>query len=106
MNNEYRGGHFVPPFEGNCHRCGKETYSFTMSWFSTESICLDCSDEESNHPDFKLAKDVEVAHCKNGNFNYPGIGWPGKDNRVLIDISALYPNTTLPINTILPIEEE
>ena len=98
MNNEYKGGHFAWPFEGNCHRCGKETHSFTMSWFSTESICLDCSDEENNHADIELAKAVELAHVKSGNYNYPGIGWPGKDNRVSLDISALYPPTVLPID--------
>ena len=98
MNQEYEGAKFAPPFEGNCHRCSKETDSFTMSWFSTESICLDCSDEENNHADIKLARAVELAHVKVGNYNYPGIGWPGKDNRVSLDISALYPPTVLPID--------
>ena len=98
MNQEYEGAKFAPPFEGNCHRCSKETDSFTMSWFSTESICLDCSDEENNHADIELAKAVELAHVKSGNYNYPGIGWPGKDNRVSLDISALYPPTVLPID--------
>ena len=98
MNQEYEGAKFAPPFEGNCHRCSKETDSFTMSWFSTESICMECSDEENDHADIKLAKAVEIAHVKAGNYNYPGIGWPGKDNRVSLDISALYPPTVLPID--------
>jgi hypothetical protein len=97
MSQRYEGAEIAPPFKGNCHRCSKETDSFTMSWFSTESICMECSDEENDHADIKLAKDVEIAHVKAGNFNYPGIGWPGKDNRLLIDISALYPSTVLPI---------
>ena len=98
MNQEYEGAKFAPPFEGNCHRCSKETDSFTMSWFSTESICLDCSDEENNHADIELAKAVELAHVKSGNYNYPGIGWPGNGKRVMFDISTLYPPTVLPID--------
>ena len=97
MSQRYEGAEIAPLFEGNCHRCSKETNSFTMSWFSTESICMECSDEENDHADIKLAKDVEIAHVKAGNYNYPGIGWPGKDNRVSLDIYALYPSTVLPI---------
>ena len=101
MTEEYQGAKIAPPFEGICHRCGKETNSFTMSWFSTESICMECSDEENNHPDIKMAKAVESAHVKAGNYNYPGIGWPGKGKRVMIDISSLYPNVLS-----YPIEDE
>ena len=95
MTEEYQGAKVAPPFDGTCHRCEKKTDTFTMSWFSTESICMDCSDEENNHPDIKKAKAVETAHVKAGNYNYPGIGWPGKEKRVMLDISALYPSTVL-----------
>jgi len=62
---------------------------------------MECSDEENNHPDIKMAKAVESAHVKAGNYNYPGVGWPGKGKRVMFDISSLYP-------TVLsyPIEDE
>ena len=95
--NEYQGARiFAPPrinttWDGECQRCGKETNSYTMSWFNTDLICMPCNDEENDHPDIDLAKDVEVAHVKVGNYNFPGIGFPGKDSRVTIDTTALYP---------------
>jgi len=30
----------------NCDRCGKELDARIMSWFTTETICMDCSDIE------------------------------------------------------------
>jgi NMD protein affecting ribosome stability and mRNA decay len=65
-----------------CERCGKETQVTTMSWFSTETICPDCSEAEKNHPDYKLAVETECAACKSGNYNFPGVGWPGASGRV------------------------
>ena len=88
-------------WDGTCQRCGEETNTFTMSWFNTDNICMPCNDKENDHPDIKLAKDVELAHVKAGNFNYPGIGFPGNDSRVTIDLTALYPNTI-----VSPIVEE
>ena len=29
-----------------CDRCGKELEARTMSWFTKETICLDCSKKE------------------------------------------------------------
>lgn len=87
-------------WEGVCQRCGKETNMHTMSWFNTDYICMECNDKEEAHPDIELAKDVEVAHTKAGNFNYPGIGFPGFEGRVTLDITALYPNVGLSYNTI------
>ncbi len=98
MNQEYEGAKIAPPFKGICDRCTKVTASFTMSWFTTEYICMECNDEENDHADIKLAKAVESAHVKAGNYNYPGIGWPGKGKRVMFDISSLYPSTVLPID--------
>ena len=102
MEEKNQGAQVVAPWDGTCQRCGEETNTFTMSWFTTESICMDCSDEENNHPDIKVAKAVESAHVKAGNYNYPGIGWPGNEKRVILDISALYPSTVLSY----PIDEE
>jgi len=30
----------------DCQRCNKELLSRTMSWFTDEVICLDCSEKE------------------------------------------------------------
>lgn len=49
-----------------------------MSMFSTECICMKCSEEEHRHPDYRKAADAEQEAIRNGNHNFPGIGWPGK----------------------------
>jgi len=30
-----------------CDRCGKDLKGFTMSWFTEEAICIDCSEKET-----------------------------------------------------------
>lgn len=60
----------------NCDRCHKPTMSSTMSRFNTEMICLDCEDKERKHPKYKEAQEAELAACKQGNYNFPGIGKP------------------------------
>ena len=66
----------------NCDRCNKELHSFTMSWFNTDNICMDCSKIENNHPDVKFAKEIEGRYVKARDMKYPGIGWPGENGRV------------------------
>lgn len=64
-----------------CERCGKDfkrnnVIVYTTSWFNLEHICIDCRDKERAHPDFKKAKQAELEACKQGNYNFPGIGKP------------------------------
>ena len=59
-----------------CERCGKEVSIFSMSFFSTQNICLDCIKKEENHPNFREAKKIENEHVKAGNYNFEGIGLP------------------------------
>ena len=33
-----------------CDRCTRETNSFTMSRFNTDTICPSCEDKEKAHP--------------------------------------------------------
>ena len=70
------------PWTGCCQRCGRRSDSFTGSWFSTQLICLTCSELEEVHPDFQYAHDVEEAAVRRGDMNFPGVGWPGVDGRV------------------------
>jgi hypothetical protein len=37
----------------NCRRCYNETHIIIMSMFSTENICLNCSQKERNHPSYQ-----------------------------------------------------
>tara|TARA_R100000008_G_scaffold81942_1_gene65667 strand:- start:511 stop:705 length:195 start_codon:yes stop_codon:yes gene_type:complete len=59
-----------------CHRCRKKTNIHTMSYFNEDEICMDCSDKERKHPDFKKARDADQAQIRNGNMNFAGIGKP------------------------------
>jgi hypothetical protein len=63
-------------FGTNCERCGRETRSFSMSYFNTDEICPECEDKERAHPLFEEARAAEHAACKQGNYNFPGIGLP------------------------------
>lgn len=47
-----------------------------MSYFNTDEICLECADRERAHPQFQQARDAELEACKNGDYNYRGIGLP------------------------------
>ncbi len=58
-----------------CERCYKNTLAHTMSIFNTQTICLDCKDEEKTHPDYEKARDAELAAVRSGDHNFPGIGW-------------------------------
>jgi hypothetical protein len=53
-----------------------------MSRFNTQALCMDCLEEERQHPDYQKAMDAELAALRAGNRNFEGIGWPGKDGRV------------------------
>ena len=65
-----------------CERCSKPATMSTMSHFNEDMICLDCEAEEKKHPDYQRACAAELAEVLRGNYNYFGVGWPGKDRRV------------------------
>lgn len=60
--------------EKRCERCGKETLMTIMSMFNTQTICMECKEEETNRPDYDVACQVETDEVKRGNLNFPGIG--------------------------------
>lgn len=59
-----------------CERCQDELHVSTMSKFNTDTICLNCSDREKDHPKYKEAVDADIAACRAGNYNFEGIGCP------------------------------
>ncbi len=56
-----------------CERCLKETTVTTMSYLNTEMICLECDLKEKDHPQYKEAKEAELAEVRKGNYNYKGL---------------------------------
>ena len=65
-----------------CGRCAMPTNITKMSWFNTQDLCDACQKQEEAHPDYGYAKAVENEAVKNGDTNFPGVGWPGIDGRV------------------------
>ena len=45
---------------GQCQRCGKNTSSYIMSWYSECLICLECSDKEQQKADIQDVKDADA----------------------------------------------
>lgn len=65
-----------------CDRCGTPTGVTRMSMFNTQDLCPACVDEERGHPDYDHACKVEGDAVLAGDYNFPGVGWPGRDGRV------------------------
>lgn len=68
--------------DNRCDRCGVPTGITRMSMFNTDVLCPACLDEERGHPDYQHACDVENAAVHRGDYNFPGVGWPGPEGRV------------------------
>lgn len=65
-----------------CDRCLGAMPVYRVSWFDTARLCQACQAEEEAHPDFQYARDVEHQAVRDGDTNFPGVGWPGRDGRV------------------------
>jgi len=48
-----------------------------MSKFDTALICMECDDKERQHPDYERATQAERKAIEAGDYNFPGIGFPG-----------------------------
>jgi hypothetical protein len=63
-----------------CPRCGVDLHhGYTMSWFTTEEICLDCKEEERGYPNYAKERPEERASLDRGERNFPGIGLAPED---------------------------
>lgn len=56
-----------------CDRCHNETDITTMSYLNTDTLCMECKEEEKHHPRYKEAKEAELKAVQSGNMNYPGL---------------------------------
>ena len=57
-----------------CERCNKETFAVIMSYFNTQSICLDCEKEEQASSRYEEARKAENEAVRQGDYNFRGIG--------------------------------
>ena len=63
----------------NCDRCRKPLNGIrTMSMYNTDCLCMDCIEAERKRPDYKTAVEADHAEIRKGNYNFKGIGYPGK----------------------------
>ena len=63
----------------NCDRCRKPLNGIRkMSMYKTDCLCLDCIEAERKRPDYKTAVEADHAEIRKGNYNFKGIGYPGK----------------------------
>lgn len=46
-----------------------------MSMYNTDCLCEACIKAEQRRSDYKLAQDADIEAIRNGNYNYPGIGY-------------------------------
>lgn len=66
----------------HCDRCRTPLSSSIMSRFNEDVLCPVCEKAEREHPDYAYAAEVELKHVQAGNYNFPGVGWPGVMGRV------------------------
>jgi len=63
----------------NCDRCRKPLNGIRMmSMYNTDCLCMDCIEAERKRPDYKTAVEADRAEIRKGNYNFKGIGYPGK----------------------------
>ena len=62
-----------------CDRCYCKTRIWTTSYFSIETICDLCSEEEKDSPNYQIAVHSELAATIQGDYNFPGIGLASED---------------------------
>ena len=58
-----------------CDRCGKETTVHILSMFNLDELCLDCKEQERQHPDYQKAVAADEEAIRAGDLNFKGIGW-------------------------------
>ena len=59
-----------------CQRCnGSLTGGRIMSMYNTDCLCMTCHGAEQSRPDYKAARDADVAEIRKGNYNFTGIGY-------------------------------
>jgi len=63
----------------NCDRCGKLLNGIRiMSMYNEDCLCMECCKVEKQRSDYKVAVEADHAEIRKGNYNFKGIGYPGK----------------------------
>lgn len=60
----------------NCDRCKKPLNGCRIqSMYSSAVLCMECHDKEIKRSDYQEAVAADHAAIRNGDYNFPGIGW-------------------------------
>ena len=63
----------------NCDRCGKSLNGMRiMSMYNEDCLCMECCKAEKQRSNYKDAVEADHAEIRKGNYNFKGIGYPGK----------------------------
>ena len=63
----------------NCDRCGQALNGVRMmSMYNEDCLCMERSEKERKRSDYKAAVEADHAEIRKGNYNFKGIGYPGK----------------------------
>lgn len=62
-----------------CDRCHEETKITIMSKFNRDTLCVECKEDEMKAPGYAAAATAELQACKDGNYNFPGVGLSRSD---------------------------
>lgn len=76
------------PRPRRCPRCGGPMVAFSLSFFNTEEVCMDCKEDERHAPGFAAARAAEEAAARGGNYNFPGVGLSAADDAFLAERRA------------------
>jgi len=78
-----------------CERCGIESNVSSVSYLSTEEVCVECKEVEKNHPLYDFGKRIELSEVKKGNTKFKGIldGFEGKPSTINIMAQIKYEDT-------------
>jgi hypothetical protein len=67
----------------SCARCGSVLRVWSMSRFNTDVLCMPCVEDERLAPGYASAAAVELAHVRDGDLNFPGVGLLPQEAAVL-----------------------
>ena len=74
---------------GHCDRCGNPTRVTTGSWLNTEMICMECSENEKQEPEYLVARKREMEEVRKGNLNYGGL-WSENESMSVVRLEIPY----------------
>jgi len=46
--------------------------------FKEDCLCMECKEAESKKPEYRFAVEADNLEIRKGNYNFKGIGYPGK----------------------------